>query len=149
LKQLPRALSEYYSIVKPLEEGRTNVYEVKKALLRIKDVGVKTAIAYLLFTNPSASHLAPYDTHYASMIRRLNLINEPYGEPRKEYCRKHTCNTCPLRGKCVVSITSRNYGRLSGWIQTALYIHDKTYCMRSRCSECPLREICAKPVNHR
>jgi len=148
LKQLPRALSEYYSVVKPLEEGRASVDEVKKALLGIGNVGVKTAIAYLLFTNPSASHLAPYDTHFASMIRRLNLIDEPYLEPRKEYCRQYTCSTCPLRDKCIVSITSRNYGGLSGWIQTALYIHDKTYCRRSRCSKCPLRKICIKPVNH-
>jgi len=143
LKQLPRALSEYYSIVKPLEEGRTSVDEVKKALLRIGNVGVKTAIAYLLFTNPSASHLAPYDTHFASMIKRLNLINEPYLEPRKEYCRQYTCSTCPLRDKCVVSITSRNYSRLSGWIQTALYIHDKIYCRRRKCGECLLRGVCS------
>jgi len=142
LKQLPEALTLYYSTVKPLEDRGAPVEEVRRALMKIRYVGAKTAIAYLLFTDPRASHLAPYDTHFKSMIERLDLLSKPYVEPNSRYCRIYSCDNCPIGEGCAVKLASEMYGRLAGWIQTACYLHDKLYCRRGLCNECKLRSLC-------
>uniref|UniRef100_A0A7J3ZK34 HhH-GPD domain-containing protein n=1 Tax=Fervidicoccus fontis TaxID=683846 RepID=A0A7J3ZK34_9CREN len=145
LKQLPQALSSYLVEVVPLESEGAGLEEIKRSLLSIKNVGVKTALAYLLFTRPEASRIAPCDVHFASLAGRLELIDKPFTRPVKRLCARYECTTCPLRSRCAVALTSTLYKTLSGWIQTACYVHDKLYCRRRRCNSCApcVRSLCS------
>lgn len=144
LKQLPQALSSYHEMVRPLESRGASFEEVKQALLSIKNVGVKTALAYILFTRPEASHVTPCDVHFISLARKLGLIDRPFTTPVKSFCIRYTCAACSLRSKCAVSLMSMLYKNLSGWIQTVCYVHDKLYCKRGRCRSCPppIKSLC-------
>jgi len=146
LSQLPRALERYFAEVLPLEEGGAAEARVKEALMRIEHVGPKTALAYLLFTRPSASRFAPPDTHFKALAERLGLL-EDAAQPSKAACSKHDCASCPLASRCLSGLAQKEYGALAGWLQTACYIHGKLRCRRRLCSSCELRSICSSPFN--
>ena len=141
LKQLPQALKEYYRLVEPLESRGENMFVIRKAVLSIRNCGLKTAHAYLLFTRPQASSIVPCDTHFLNIARRLGFVDD-YQLWNEKYCAKYDCSNCPLQNKCIIGKTIKEYGELAGWIQTACYTHDKLYCMRRKCEQCRLKEIC-------
>jgi len=113
-------------------------------LLSIKGVGPKIADAYILFSSRHPES-TPCDIHLRRFVDRLGFI-EYRRLPSKNYCRKYYCwlkSECPVHEECLRFLMMNKYGRLSGWIQTIAYYHDKLYCSKRKCSICPLRELCA------
>lgn len=143
LKQLPRALSDYLKYVKPYEEDLTrDSWGIRKQLLKCWGCGPKIADAYLLFVAVDEMSV-PCDKHLVTMVNRLDLVS--YSKlPQKNYCLKNTCVECPLAEECLRSVFAKTFGRLSGWLQTIFYIHDKLYCRKGLCKECFLAEYCKK-----
>lgn len=132
IRELPKALGEY------LRLRREDPLDERMALLKVRGVGVKTVDAYLLFTgNPWAT---PVDKHFIRFSRRLELVlGVP---PRKSYCARFRCSECPLNANCTSYLMAKSYKRLTGWVQTVAYVHDKLYCTRGLCSRCPLISRC-------
>ncbi len=125
LRQLNEILNRYREIIdyiisftpKDLQE----LYELRRKLLTIKYVGVKTADAYILYTT-RYSFIAPIDRHYIAVLKKyFKLTDLVY--PKKYLCEKYMCSECPLRNRCAFNITSSIFGRLNGWIQTLSYLH--------------------------
>ncbi|ABL78978.1 N-glycosylase/DNA lyase [Thermofilum pendens] len=114
--------------------------ELRLFLLRCRFVGPKTADATLLFARADTAS-APVDRHFAAMNRRLGLF-EGVRLPEARLCRRYRCGDCPARGDCLRWLAAECFGRLAGWVQTALYVHDRKYCSRGGCGECPLRREC-------
>ena len=141
--QLAR-LGKSYPIYREVEEP-PDLGELRITLMRIPGVGPKVADAYLLFSR-RAPESAPCDVHLRRIVARLGLV-EYSALPAKNLCSKYYCwveSSCPKKGECLRYIFMRTYGKLSGFIQTASYLHDKLYCSRNRCGECPLREACSR-----
>ena len=140
LARLRKSYSIYRGMREPLDLG-----ELRIALMRIPGVGPKVADAYLLFSR-RAPESTPCDVHLRRMVTRLGLV-EYSVLPTKSLCSRYYCwveSSCPKKGGCLRFLLMRAYGKLSGFIQTASYLHDKLYCSRNRCGECPLREACSR-----
>lgn len=118
-------------------------WTLRKILLTKRYVGPKVADAFLLFTRKGTT-FTPSDTHYQNFVRRIGLSEGSLVVPSKRYCLRYnaTCTSCPLRNKCLAGWSITVFGRLSGWIQTVAYVHDKLFCRRRLCSKCKLRSIC-------
>ncbi len=142
--QVERAKEAYKTCIKVLKEDREvtiSLWNLRKSLLsKCRNVGVKTADAYLLFTRRNATFLAPADTHFHRFIWRMFLVKKE--TPRKNYCIKTSCEQCPLLDKCITGWAMKIFGKLAGWVQTVAYVHDKKYCFKNKCSICPLKHIC-------
>ncbi len=138
LRQLKNAMLEYDKSVRPYIDSGADI--LRRKLLSIKYVGPKTADAYLLFTGKDLSAI-PIDRHFRRMLEKLGLYLS-FTTPEKKYCLKYRCIQCPRERICIRRIFSSVYRRMSGWIQTVFYIHDKLFCWRKKCSECRLRGMC-------
>lgn len=134
LKQLNLALHEYAEKVRETPDP----WEVRRALLSVRNVGPKLADAYLLFTglDPSAP---PVDRHALRMAKRLGLSGAP---PRRELCARYACPECPVSASCLRWALSKLYGPAAGWVQTAFYMHDTLFCRRGSCQLCSLSSTC-------
>jgi len=144
LKQLPRALSDYFEYIESYEKiSKESVWDIRKCILKCWGCGPKIADAYLLFAN-AVEDSAPCDKHLISMVNRLKLVS--YSKlPQKKYCLENTCKECPLADKCLRSVFTKTFGKLSGWLQTIFYVHDKLYCRKRLCEKCFLIEYCDVP----
>lgn len=111
LQKLPQAIKTYIELGRPRE---------REELLKIPGVGPKVADLYLLFTGDVTS--TPVDKHFMRLAPKLGLKGRP---PNAMYCRKYTCNTCPLSDKCLRGQARGKLGRLAGWVQTLTYLIDK------------------------
>ncbi len=137
LKQLPVQLRMFFLV----REWRFSIDDSRIALQEIPGVGPKTATAYLLYTRPEASFLAPVDVHFKRFVRRLGILEFEFPwNPR--LCGRYRCIECPGRGGCLHWKARVELGLLAGWLQTVSYIHDKLYCSRGFCSSCFLKNIC-------
>ena len=134
LRQLGSALREYAGRAHALSDP----WEVRRALLSVRNVGPKLADAYLLFAglDPSAP---PIDRHALRMAARLGLAGS---QPRKELCARYRCPECPAVASCLRWELSSAYGPVAGWVQTAFYVHDTLLCSRGECCRCPLSGAC-------
>jgi len=134
LKQLGPALRRYAEQVHCVSDP----WEVRRALLSLRNVGPKLADAYLLFTglDPSAP---PIDRHALRMTARLGLSGV---SPRRELCARYPCPECPTAASCIRWALSSIYGSAAGWVQTAFYVHDTLFCSLSSCQLCPLSRVC-------
>ncbi|MEM4874623.1 MAG: hypothetical protein QW394_04965, partial [Thermofilaceae archaeon] len=113
-------------------------WELRRALLRIANVGPKLADAYLLFAGIDSS-AAPIDRHAIRMTARLGIEGYP---PRKELCAVYSCESCPRSALCLRARLSNLYGEVAGWVQTAFYIHDAEFCFKRLCAKCQLSCVC-------
>ncbi|ABP51165.1 MAG: DNA lyase [Pyrobaculum arsenaticum] len=111
LRRLPAAVEDYLTLGRPRERA---------ALLRIRGVGPKVADLFLLFTGDTTS--APVDKHYMRIAPKLGLSGRP---PESAYCRRYTCDKCPLTHTCLRHLSFTKLGRLAGWVQTLAYLLDK------------------------
>lgn len=111
LQRLPQAIEDYIRLGRPRSRGE---------LLKIAGVGPKVADLFLLFTGDVTS--APVDKHFMRIAPKLGLAGET---PRANYCRKYTCETCPISSRCLRGLSYRKLGRLAGWVQTVSYLIDK------------------------
>jgi len=137
LKQLHTAYEAYLERI----YGRSFKPEaLRKELMKIPYVGPKTADAYLLFTGSDVSAV-PIDVHLVKMIKRLNLAKN-FTLPNKSKCITYGCNSCPIADRCIKNILSMKFGKLAGWIQTVIYIHDNLYCSKHKCQFCTLNKYC-------
>jgi hypothetical protein len=134
LKQLGPALRGYAEQVHCVSDP----WEVRRALLSLRNVGPKLADAYLLFTglDPSAP---PIDRHALRMAARLGLSG---ASPRRKLCTLYPCPECPAAASCLRWALSSIYGSAAGWVQTAFYVHDTLFCSRGSCPQCPLSSVC-------
>ena len=141
LRQLGSALREYAEGAHALPDP----WEVRRALLSVRNVGPKLADAYLLFTglDPSAP---PVDRHALRMAARLGLAGGP---PRKELCARYQCPECPASASCLRWKLSSAYGPAAGWVQTAFYVHDTLFCSQGECRRCPLSGACSRKGTER
>lgn len=116
---------------------------LRRILLTKRYVGPKVADAFLLFTK-KGTIFTPSDVHYQNFVRRIGLAERKLAVPLKGHCLKYDaiCVSCPLRNKCLTGWSITVFGKLSGWIQTVAYVHDKLFCMRKLCNKCKLRSIC-------
>ena len=124
-------------------------WKLRERLLYIKYVGPKVADAFLLFTG-KGTVFTPADTHYQRLLRRLGLI--PRARiPSKDVCLKYgpECTSCRLSGNCITGLSISMFGRLSGFIQTLSYVHDKLVCGKAQCNTCRLRGFCSTPPSPR
>jgi len=143
--QLRRAREAYSSCIEILRKDSMKEYgdlwSLRKDLLsKCRNVGVKTADAYLLFTRRNATWLAPVDIHFRRFIHYI--FNVKKESPRKNYCTKYLCHKCPFKDKCATYWALKSFGKLAGWIQTVAYVHDKLYCSKRKCGICPLSRFC-------
>ena len=142
LTQLKESLFDLKSEVIPKLGENLDPQELRLTLMKCKHVGPKVADAYLLFTGIDVS-ATPVDIHLIRMVRRLSLVK--YSKlPSKEYCKRFTCDDCPISHNCLRAIFTRKFERLSGWIQTVFYLHDKLYCYKSMCDKCSLKSYCVQ-----
>ncbi len=125
LKQLSRLLGMYKSVLRELVVNGRIVCEedawlIRRELLRLKYVGVKTVDAYLLFTT-RYSFFTPVDRHYIGFVKKF--FRETLYSPRRRYCVIYTCYNCPFRDKCLCGWSISSFNMLSGWIQTIAYLY--------------------------
>ncbi len=140
LRQLPEAIKYFLASVLKLYLESASYWEIRKALLSIRNVGPKVADAFLIFTG-CTTELAPSDIHFRRFVQRLNLFDS-FALPDKKFCVKYTCDSCP-NNRCLTGTVYKKFGRLSSWIQTVSYVVDRLYCSRNKCRECPLyKKIC-------
>ena len=123
LKQLWHLLNES-SIIDLLESFNPynfdDSWRLRRKLLRYKYIGVKTVDAFLLFAT-QFSFFTPIDRHYKKfLVQKLGLRG--YREPLNDLCKLYDCRICPLSRKCLSYFSRRNFGKLSGWIQTLSYL---------------------------
>jgi len=123
LKQLWHLLNET-DIINLLESfnpyNLDDSWRLRRKLLKYKYIGVKTVDAFLLFATPF-SFFTPIDRHYRNFLaQKLGLRG--YREPLNNLCRLYDCSICPLNRNCLSYFSRRNFGRLSGWIQTLSYL---------------------------
>lgn len=111
LQRLPAAVEDYLTLGRPRDRA---------SLLRIRGVGPKVADLFLLFTGDTTS--APVDKHYMRIAPKLGLSGRP---PEPAYCRRYTCDKCPLARTCLRHLSYTKLGRLAGWVQTLAYLLDK------------------------
>ncbi|RLE83221.1 MAG: hypothetical protein DRJ52_00140 [Thermoprotei archaeon] len=138
LRQLPLALKDYIDL--NISRKSADLWEIRRNILKCRWCGPKIADAYLLFAE-ACTEAVPCDKHLISMVKKLNLIR--FSKlPVKRYCLKYTCEECPLTGDCLRSLFSQTFGKLSGWLQTLFYIHDKIYCRSELCKICFLKNRC-------
>ena len=145
--QLRRAQEAYNSCIEVLREDSLETYSdlwsLRKDLLsKCKNVGVKTADAYLLFTRRNATILAPVDIHFKRFMRYIFSVRKKI--PQKNYCTRYSCYKCPFREKCATFWALESFGKLAGWIQTVAYVHDKVYCAKKKCNVCPFKDLCVR-----
>ncbi len=95
------------------------VYDARKRLLYVKNVGPKIAHAYLMFSRGS-TYLPPVDRHLKRFVKEVLNINLEM--PCRPLCIRYSCPECPLREKCIVSVLQREIGVMAGWLQTATYV---------------------------
>lgn len=133
LAQLKRALVSYADAA-----DFRDVWEARRKLLSIKNVGPKLVDAYLIFSGLD-SNAAPIDRHALRMASRLGITGKP---PRKSFCLRYPCPNCPLSEQCLRSRLAKLYHPVAGWVQTAFYFHDKTLCSTRACSNCTLSSSC-------
>ena len=137
IRQLPAQVRGYFRV----RDWRLSIDEARVALQSIHGVGPKVATAYLLYTRPEASLLAPVDIHFRRFVDKLGILD--YKIPwNPSLCSRYKCVDCPARSGCLHWIARSELGPLAGWVQTISYIHDKLYCSRSACGTCPLRSLC-------
>ena len=138
LRQLVEVLEELYTI-----NFNKNPWSIRRDLLEIKYVGPKTVDAFLLFSG-KGSIFTPSDVHYARFAKRVLGI-ENYVMPSKNMCLAYdgNCLKCPYANKCLTGKSIKLFGRLSGWIQTIAYVHDKLFCMKNKCRTCMFKDICS------
>jgi len=141
LEQLKATLQDFTAKVAPRLPDLKDPWELRMALMECRYVGPKVADAYILFTKVDVS-AAPVDVHMVRMALRLGLADFD-ALPSKALCSRFACYECPASDGCLRAALSRKYGGLAGWLQTALYVHDKLYCQARRCSSCPLRSYCS------
>ncbi|MCS7102891.1 MAG: hypothetical protein NZ992_03300 [Candidatus Korarchaeum sp.] len=134
--QLKR-LFESFSCLSSALNG--DFWEVRKKLMNCKYCGPKVADAFLLFCMGDTAS-TPVDRHFASMAKKLGLW-ENLRLPNKRTCLKYNCSDCPVR--CVRWLASESFSKLAGWVQTALYLHEKLYCSAKRCDKCLLKSHCS------
>ncbi len=140
LTELPEALRQFLSGPLRLYLDGASHWDIRRELLKIRNVGPKVADAFLIFTGKT-TELAPSDIHFRRFVSKLRLF-ESYVLPEKRYCVRYRCDECP-RTRCLTGLAYRTFGRLSSWIQTVSYVIDRVYCSRIKCIECPLyRKIC-------
>ncbi|RLG76843.1 MAG: hypothetical protein DRO12_03670 [Thermoprotei archaeon] len=143
LRQLPQALKIFFYKVEV--KSCENPDELRKVLLKIPNVGPKVADAYLLFVCRLSS-VSPIDTNFMRMLKMLGLIEGKYVVPNKSMClQAQSCVEtirCRYSDACAVPRVRRLFGSLTGWVQTAAYLHVKTVCRKSLCKDCALRIVC-------
>lgn len=105
---------------------------IRRALIRIKYVGPKVANAFMLHSGLSEA-AAPVDVHYVRFLKKYGLLDKPLSPPRKDFCSEYNCLSCPRRDACLYGYTSRLFGKLNGFIQTAAYVSGKLGV--SKCSD--------------
>ena len=138
LKRLEKVFSTYKRI-----ETCSDLGFLRMNLLSIKGVGPKTADAFILFSSKN-SESTPCDVHLKRFIGRLGLVDFKK-LPSKNYCSKYYCwfdSECPVKEECLRYLFMNKFRKLSGWIQTIAYLHDKKFCSKSRCEECSFRKLC-------
>ncbi|MEM0460212.1 MAG: hypothetical protein QXZ31_10130 [Thermofilaceae archaeon] len=133
LRQLGSALRGYAEVA-----DLKDPWELRRALLRIANVGPKLADAYLLFAGIDSS-AAPIDRHAIRMSARLGIEGYP---PRKELCTVYSCESCPRSPLCLRARLFNLYGEVAGWVQTAFYVHDTQYCSKGLCESCWFSAYC-------
>ncbi|HII46184.1 DNA lyase [Pyrobaculum aerophilum] len=111
LQRLPEAVSDYLTMGRPRD---------RITLLKIRGVGPKVADLFLLFTGDTTS--APVDKHYMRIAPGLGIRGAP---PNANYCKRYTCDACPLSRRCIRGLSLLKLGRLAGWVQTVAYLLDK------------------------
>ncbi len=138
LKQLAEILDELYTI-----SFNKDPWSLRRDLLEIRYVGPKTVDAFLLFSG-KGSMFTPSDVHYTRFAERV-LGFKDYVVPSKTMCLAHdgNCLRCPYASKCLTGRSIRIFGKLSGWIQTIAYVHDKLFCMRNKCNVCMFKSMCS------
>ena len=137
LKQLREAVGNYLKVI---EDKIVDPWSLRMRLLEIKNVGPKVADAFILFHTRS-SWIAPSDIHYQNFTRRLNIFRG-FSIPEKKACLKYTCIECIKNNTCLTGLSYHKLGKLSGWLQTVSYIHDRKYCSRNKCIECSIKHLC-------
>jgi len=111
LQRLPQAVKAYIELGRPRD---------RRELLRVPGVGPKVADLFLLFAGDTTT--APVDKHFMRTAPRLGLNGK---SPNSAYCRKYTCDSCPLSASCLRGQAAEKLGRLAGWVQTLAYLADK------------------------
>ncbi len=118
--QLSQLESIKYSVLGVLREStKLDVFSLRRELLRLPYVGIKTAHAFLMFSK-GFIRFPPVDRHFTKLLRELGVEAEL--PARKERCLK-PCPSCPIRNKCAIWVASELFGPAAGWVQTATYLY--------------------------
>ncbi|MEO3992808.1 MAG: hypothetical protein QN229_00605 [Desulfurococcaceae archaeon TW002] len=140
VRELPRILDCYLRLKDYLRGSSEN----SRVLLRCSGVGPKTLYAYILFIKLD-SRYAPIDTNLLSLLSRLRNLRKTISKlrlPVKEYCLKHSCDSCLKNNTCIEAFLKNELGPMNGWFQTMAFLHNKTYCISKKCVVCPLSKEC-------
>lgn len=121
---------------------RSDVEEAKGYILKMRGVGPKIFHAYAVFVKKSTSY-APIDKNLVSFLSRFSVTSTIVaGMPKKDKCIKYVCDLCPINLSCTHHRLRRVFGKLSAWIQTVAYVHNKLMCRHKLCRECSLKPLC-------
>lgn len=156
--QLTQAKITFERSIDTIEELHRSINIVKPEIVRhrlIKDcwgVGPKVADATVLHSM-MAPNFMPCDTHLITLAKRLGWIKTYYKMPSKALCIRYACDEdcakitnlpiCPEE-RCIRRILTKEFGKLSGWVQTLAYLHGSRICrsFNPKCDRCILRKLC-------
>ena len=138
LQGFPQALREYLFLRHELL-AEADPWRVRKALLRVKNVGPKIADAYLLFVKRERSAV-PADRNLAKLLERFGVSKPKLYD--KRFCMNYRCDECPFRSNCLRWFVYRALGKWAGLFQTLVYLQADLYCNARACYRCPLKELC-------
>lgn len=140
LLQFAQTLRHYLGYRRHILEG--SISDVKHYLFSIKGIGPKIFNAYIMYIKKSTFH-APIDKNLIMFLEKfdstLDIISMM---PRKDKCMRYACDNCPINNHCTYYRFYNVFGKLSGWIQTIAYIHNKLICKHGLCKSCILSTIC-------
>ena len=140
VRNLLQALNKYMELRNTLIA--CNSEEARPALLSIKGVGPKVLHSYLLFVKKDLN-CAAVDKNLLSFLKRFEVLSNIVADmPRKDMCTKYSCQFCSFNKRCTYYRFHRAFGRLSGWIQTIAYMHNKLLCRNRLCERCFLKHMC-------
>jgi endonuclease III len=144
LADLVKTLRDYARL--GIDIKKTELEDLRRALMSCWGVGPKVADATLLFATPSP-WIVPCDTHLRRVSRRLGWIEEGIRMPSKALCLNLCCDECVDRfGPCLKVEIEEKFRGFGGWIQTLTYLFGSGICTSSspKCSRCHevLRDYC-------